>query len=175
MSLSMSVVGVMLATAARAAPGDHVRVGEAELVADVDLGLEYRSNVYRQEATTFPAANFRPGSRHGREALSEPEARALGELVASWRPELVLVAHSFRGTEFVNYDGPARKVADRFALESGFEVRGSEELEATPGSFGVWAGVELGIPVLTIEYRRGRPPGEAWQKTREAILAVITQ
>lgn len=56
----------------------------------------------------FPARSFRPGGRHGREALSEPESRALGELVASWRPQIVLVAHSFRGAEFVNYDGPGR-------------------------------------------------------------------
>jgi len=121
----------------------------------------------------FPAESFRATGRHGREPLSEPESRALGELVASWRPELVLVAHAWRGGEFVNYDGPAREVAERFARASGFEVRGSEEIEATPGSFGKWAGVELGLPVLTIEYRRGRDPREAWEATRAAILGVI--
>lgn len=54
-------------------------------------------------------------------------------------------------------------------------MRGSEELEATPGSFGTWAGVELGIEVITIEYRRGRDAREAWEKTRKAILAVICE
>ncbi len=122
----------------------------------------------------FPAASFRPAGRHGREALGEPESRALGELVASWRPELVLVTHSFRGAEFVNYDGPARALAERFALESGFELRSSEELEATPGSFGAWAGKTLGLSVLTLEYRRGRAAESAWEATRAAILAVIS-
>lgn len=121
----------------------------------------------------FPAETFRASGRHGKAALCEPESRALAELVASWRPELVLVAHSARGQEFVNFDGPARERAERFARESGFAVRGSEELEATPGSFGRWAGVELGLPVLTIEYRRGRDPREAWRATRAAVLAVI--
>lgn len=122
----------------------------------------------------FPAGSFRASGRHGREPLCEPESRALGELVASWRPELVVVTHAWRGREFVNFDGPARELAERFALESGFEVRGSDEIAPTPGSFGRWAGVELGIPVLTLEYRRGRDPLEAWELTREAILAVIS-
>lgn len=53
------VLGVMCAATAAAAPGDHVRVGDVEFAPDVDLGLEYRSNVYRDELTTIPAANFR--------------------------------------------------------------------------------------------------------------------
>jgi predicted deacylase len=121
----------------------------------------------------FPAESFRPGGRHGREPLSEPESRALGELVASWRPALVLLAHAWRGAEFVNHDGPARALAERFALESGFELRASDELEATPGSFGSWAGAALGLPVLTLEFRRGRSPESAWEATRAALLAVI--
>jgi len=121
----------------------------------------------------FPAESFRASGKHGREALSEPESRALGELVASWRPELVLVAHGWRGREFVNFDGPAREVAERFAVESGFEVVESEEIEVTPGSFGSWAGKELGVAVLTIEYRRGADPREAWERTKGAVMGVI--
>ncbi|MSR62455.1 MAG: DUF2817 domain-containing protein [Planctomycetes bacterium] len=121
----------------------------------------------------FPANNFRGSSRHGDEPLSEPESRALGELVASWRPALVLVAHSWREQEFVNFDGPAQAVGARFAELSGFELRASDALDATPGSFGSWAGVTLGIPVLTIEFRRGRTSESAWERTRAATLAVI--
>jgi predicted deacylase len=137
-------------------------------------GRKTRGNAHGVDLNrNFPAETFRASGRHGKAALCEPESRALAELVASWRPELVLVAHSARGQEFVNFDGPARERAERFARESGFAVRGSEELEATPGSFGRWAGVELGLAVLTIEYRRGRDPLEAWRATRGAILAVI--
>jgi predicted deacylase len=121
----------------------------------------------------FPAPSFQASSRHGAEPLSEPEARALAELVAGWRPELVLVAHSWRGQEFVNFDGPARDIAERFAAASGFDLRASDELAPTPGSFGSWAGATLGIPVLTIEWRRGRDPVEAWERTRAAILGAI--
>lgn len=53
------VVGLMVAGTAAAAPGDHVRVGDVEFVPDVDLGVEYRTNVYRHETTTIPAGDFR--------------------------------------------------------------------------------------------------------------------
>lgn len=121
----------------------------------------------------FPAETFRAARAHGTEPLSEPETRALAELVASWRPDLVVVAHSWRGREFVNFDGPARPLALRFAETTGFAVRESSTLGPTPGSFGAWAGGTLGLHVLTLEFLRGRTPESAWTATREAILATI--
>jgi len=122
----------------------------------------------------FPAAGFRAGRQGGAEPLSEHESRALFELVCGWRPELVLVAHSWRSAQFVNYDGPAREAAERFAQLSGFELRESRSLGATPGSFGSWA-EERGLAVLTLEYRRGSEPEATWKATREAILAVVLE
>jgi murein peptide amidase A len=119
----------------------------------------------------FPAASFRAG-KNGREPLSEPESRALFELVTGWQPELVLVAHSWRSAQFVNYDGPARAAAELFAALSGFELRESSALAPTPGSFGSWA-AERGLAVLTLEYRRGASPEDAWNATRTAVLAVL--
>lgn len=121
----------------------------------------------------FPATSFRVG-RNGAEPLSEPESLALFELVTGWRPELVLVAHSWRSAEFVNYDGPARAEAERFAALAGFELRASSELAPTPGSFGSWA-TERGLKVLTLEYRRGTAPEAAWESTRAAILALLLE
>jgi predicted deacylase len=120
----------------------------------------------------FPAASFRAGARNGLAPLSEPESLALFELVAGWQPELVLVAHAWRGAQFVNFDGPARAEAEAFAARAGFELRESQELEPTPGSLGSWAN-ERGVRVLTLEYRRGMAPADAWQATRAAILAAV--
>ena len=50
---------IWLATGALAAPGDHIRAGDVELVPDIDLGGEFRTNVYRSEVDAVPAANFR--------------------------------------------------------------------------------------------------------------------
>lgn len=121
----------------------------------------------------FPAPSFRAARAHGPEPLCEPESRALAELVLGWRPHLVLVAHSWRGAEFVNYDGPARARAERFAATSHLALRASDSFSPTPGSFGSWAGVTLGIPVLTLEFLRGRDPLEAWERSRAAILETI--
>lgn len=120
----------------------------------------------------FPAGNHRASPRGGTGPLSEPESLALFELLTGWQPELVLVAHSWREQRFVNFDGPARELAARFAERSGFPLRESRSLAPTPGSLGSWA-EERGLALLTVEYRRGTPPEEAWETTRAAILAAI--
>lgn len=121
----------------------------------------------------YPAHNFAGDRRNGGRPLSQPEARALHDLILRIEPHLVIVAHSWRGDQFINFDGPGEEQAERFSRLSGFPVRMSESIGPTPGSLGSWAGVDLGIPILTLEYRRGRNPEEAWRETRTAILAVI--
>jgi hypothetical protein len=121
----------------------------------------------------YPAANFKPLRQHGIRPLSQPEARALHDLVLSLRPHLVIVAHSWRGDHFINFDGPAEQLADRFRRLSTYPLRISDDIAPTPGSLGSWIGRTLGIPILTIEYLRGSDPDKAWQDTKSAILAVV--
>lgn len=40
----------------------------------------------------------------------------------------------------------------------------------TPGSFGAWAGIELGIPVITLELPSHDSPKRCWEDNREALL-----
>ncbi len=123
----------------------------------------------------YPAQNFVPDRRFGKAPLSQPESKLLHDLILELRPDLVIVAHSWRGDHFINFDGPpaARAMAELFSRLSGYRVRDSGDFSATPGSLGSWVGGELGIPILTLEYLRGRNPYDAWQETRAAILAVI--
>ncbi|MEM7199203.1 MAG: DUF2817 domain-containing protein [Planctomycetota bacterium] len=121
----------------------------------------------------FPAGSFRASARHGAAPLDQPEARALHDLLLRLRPELVLVAHSARQGPFINWDGPADAAAERFAARSGYPVVLSDRLHPTPGSLGSWYGRDLGVPVLTLEYRRGADPARAWDQTRDAILEAI--
>jgi hypothetical protein len=121
----------------------------------------------------FPTKNFQPHRFFGKQPLSQPESRALHELILTLKPHLVIVAHSWSGDHFINFDGPAQHLAERFAKLSGYPVRESGDMAATPGSLGSWAGVENAIPILTLEYLRGREPNAAWAETEQAILAVV--
>ncbi len=121
----------------------------------------------------FPARNFLASPTTGEQPLDQPEAAALHGLVLELAPDLVIVAHSTRGRRFINFDGPAAALAQRFADLSAFPIVESNELHPTPGSLGSWFGRDLGRPILTIEFDRGEDPAAAWEQTREAILAVI--
>lgn len=121
----------------------------------------------------FPAANFRGERRFGGAPLSQPESRLLHDLILDFRPHTTIVLHSWRGAHFINFDGPGRHLAARFAELSGYELRASDDLAPTPGSLGSWVGGTLRLPILTLEYERGREPRAVWEATRAAILAVI--
>lgn len=121
----------------------------------------------------YPATNFLPGATYGQRPLDQPEAKALHDLVRAERPHLVIVAHSWRGDHFINFDGPAAPHAELFSRRSGYRVKPSDKIHPTPGSLGSWIGRKLQIPILTLEHERGADPWACWIDTRAAILSVI--
>lgn len=122
----------------------------------------------------FPAANFDAArSRFGETPLSQPEARALHDLVKALDPHLVIVAHSWRGKHFINFDGPAEQIARKFSATSGYPLVRSSEFADTPGSLGSWIGRDLRKPILTLEWLHGKDTRAAWEETRAAILQAI--
>lgn len=121
----------------------------------------------------YPAKNYLPGQGRGEAPLDQPEAKALHDLVLAVRPDVMIVAHAWRGDTFINFDGPAERLAERFGRESGMRVKPSDKIAPTPGSLGSWVGHTLRWPILTLEYLRGSDQRANWQKTRSAILAVI--
>ena len=123
----------------------------------------------------FPASNWkrRPGflrSNPGKSPASEPETLAIMKAVELTKPARIVSVHS--GLRCNNYDGPAADLAALMASHNGYPVKSSVGYP-TPGSFGSWAGIDLGIPVLTLELPR-HPDGEkAWAENRAGLLAVI--
>ena len=118
----------------------------------------------------FPASNFDPTNG---KPLSEPESRAVADTIGRIQPNLVLVAHSWAGRQFINFDGPARELADRFAASSGMPVEESGSFAPTPGSLGSYFGRDLHIPILTIEVLKGSDPTAVWDQLRGALLQAI--
>ncbi len=72
-------------------------------------------------------------------------------------PNLVVIAHSGAGRQFINSDGPAREIAHRFAAASGLPVEESRSFAPTPGCLGsyFYFGRDRGIPILTVEVTKG--------------------
>ncbi|MBL8726645.1 MAG: succinylglutamate desuccinylase/aspartoacylase family protein [Planctomycetes bacterium] len=121
----------------------------------------------------YPAANFTPAADRGRRPLDQPEARLLHDLILRERPELVIVVHSWRGDHFINFDGPGAAIAAAFARRSGYRVKASDDIAPTPGSLGSWVGGTLGVPILTLEFQRGREAWAAWFETKAALLGAV--
>jgi protein MpaA len=126
----------------------------------------------------FPAKNFQTSSRRneywpGTQPLTEPESRVLHALVNELKPIRILSLHSIKpGKHGVNYDGPAKSLAELIASKNHYKV-----LETigypTPGSFGSWAGIDLHIPTITLEFPSRTPGPQSWSDNREALLAFI--
>lgn len=124
----------------------------------------------------FPTENWERSSRRSRmfgglTPASEPETRAVMRLVQRVRPSAIVTIHSIdRGRECNNYDGAGEALARAMARVNGYRVRGSIGYP-TPGSLGTWAGVEKGIPTVTLELPSHHSPKRCWEDNREALLA----
>ncbi|TAH39370.1 MAG: hypothetical protein EYC70_00885 [Planctomycetota bacterium] len=119
----------------------------------------------------WPASNFALARDHGPRPLSEPECAAVHQDLLAFAPDLVLVFHSTEDGPFINYDGPAAELAAAFAHASGWPVQ-AELGYPTPGSLGSWIGKDLGIPILTLEFRRGDASAQAQEAVLRGLMAL---
>ncbi len=119
----------------------------------------------------FPARNWKmlANGRSGKRPLSEPETKAIARLVELYPPSLVVSLHAARRS--VNWDGPCRDLAQEMAIWNGYKPEASVGYP-TPGSLGSWLGKDKGIPVITLELRRGNPD-ELWEENRFALVQAI--
>jgi protein MpaA len=125
----------------------------------------------------WPAGNFRPGSRRGREALSEPESAAAHADMTAFGPDIIIAFHSSGSGPFVNFDGPGATLAATFAtaaaeLDDRWRVV-PDMGYPTPGSMGSCWGVDRDIPILTIEMRRGDDSAAAVMAAVAGVEAIV--
>ena len=119
----------------------------------------------------FSTANRINSNRFGRIPLSEPEARAIVQLIRQYAPDRIVSIH--QPLACIDYDGPSRALAIRMAEYCNLPLN---KLGAKPGSLGSYAGITLGIPIITFEL-----PGTAnrfnseqlWQQYGPALVAAI--
>lgn len=108
------------------------------------------------------AARYSPGAR----AASEPETRALLRLLRR-RPDLIVSIHA--PLACVNWDGDAEQIARDIADVNGYKLCPSIGYP-TPGSLGTYAGVERGIPTITLELGSARP-----EKLEDAQITALRE
>ena len=130
----------------------------------VDINRNFPSSSWRSE---YPDTNHYPGS----EPASEPETRAIMNLMRRYPPDLLITLHAALGC--MNWDGPGADTASMMASINGYPLCQSLGYE-TPGSLGTLAGLDMKIPTVTIELR-ATPLGDLVRENLPALLAVLTQ
>jgi len=128
----------------------------------------------------WPASNFTPAEDRGPAPRSEPETEAVFADLMRFNPDVLIVLHSIRrGGPFVNFDGPepAGELAAAFAEAAARDDPRWRVVPSmgypTPGSLGTFAGVDLGIPTLTVEFERGHDPDAARVAVGAGIAVVL--
>lgn len=84
----------------------------------------------------------------GAAPASEIETKFLIDVIEEYKPELILTLHA--PYKVVNYDGPAKKIAEEISKIINYPVEESIGYP-TPGSFGTYCGVERNIATITLE------------------------
>jgi protein MpaA len=120
----------------------------------------------------FEARNRKNIKRYGEKPLSEPESRALKNLILEYEPTRILTIHQPFGC--IDYDGNAAGIAERMGQFCELPV---EKVGAMPGSLGSFAGIETGIPIITLELKENDhlfDDRTLWDKYGKALLAFVT-
>lgn len=79
---------------------------------------------------------------------SEIETQFLIKVIEKYSPKRILTIHA--PYKVVNYDGPAKDIAEKVSNIIGYPVECSIGYP-TPGSFGTYCGIERNIPTITLE------------------------
>lgn len=123
----------------------------------------------------FDAANRENSKQYGLKALSEPESVAIQQTILQYRPDRIVSVHQ-RAPGYpgcIDYDGPASDLANHMADYCDLPV---QRLGSRPGSLGSYAGVTLGIPIITFEMNRADSQLDSetlWRKYGKALLAAV--
>ena len=84
----------------------------------------------------------------GKSPASEIETQFVINVIEKYSPKLILTIHA--PYKVVNYDGPAKEIAEKISEIISYPAEGSIGYP-TPGSFGTYCGVERNIPTITLE------------------------
>jgi len=135
------------------------------------LNPDGRNKNQRQNANgvdlnrNFPTQNWRTTTRKeyfgGNKPESETETKFMTEILSEYKFNAILSLHA--PFKIVNYDGPAKELAEKISRITGYPVQGDIGYP-TPGSFGNYAGVERNIPTITLELPENETNEQLWEE-----------
>jgi len=151
----------------------HLLDGRRVVLVPVASPDGYAHGTRRNAAGVDVNRNFKTKNSRARTPLSEPESRAIVALLERYRPAAVVSIH--QPLNCVDYDGPAAGLARSMAAAGDLSVR---KLGARPGSLGSYVGLELGVPIVTVELPRSASRlthDELWERYGEMLLLAATR
>ncbi len=132
----------------------------------VDLNRNFPS---RDWSPKIKAPRYNPGPH----PTSEPEVKALCQLIQETRPQVIFHFHSWEPC--VVYTGkPGQTWATMVAGDSGYEVR--EDIGyPTPGSLGQYGWWDCQIPVICIEEQERSELSHVWPRFAGGLQKVVAR
>jgi len=137
---------------------DGVLAGTKNNARDIDLNRSFASANW--------VADHKAGYNPGKSPESEPEVKALVELIERAGAKRLIAVHATY--RCMNWDGAGRALAEEMARLSGYPAEGDIGYP-TPGSFGSKYGVDRGLEVVTVEVPYLVIDEAAWTETRSAL------
>ncbi len=130
----------------------------------VDLNRNFPSPDW---SAAFEKERYNPGPS----PCSEPETKALTQLIINIKPRIIIHFHSWKPSIILT--GPENNEEAKILSEtSGYPL----ELDIgypTPGSLGQYAWLSLNIPVVCIEEKEKESPQNSWQRFRPAFESIL--
>ncbi len=119
----------------------------------------------------FPTKNWEYSEKNdyfgGKTPASEIETQFLIYVIDRYKPDVILTLHE--PYRVVNYDGPAKEIAQKISELNGYKIEESIGYP-TPGSFGTYCGIEKNIPVITLELpenKKEEPKEKLWADNKK--------
>ena len=123
----------------------------------VDLNRNFPTQNWGEDTS---AAGDNPQDYYaGNSPASEIETQFVIDIIEKYNPKLILTLHA--PYKIVNFDGPAKEIAQKISDIIGYPVEESIGYP-TPGSFGTYCGIERNIPTITLELDDKRTENELY-------------
>ncbi len=163
-------------------PDGHFRKPPIRMNArGVDINRNFDTPLWREKALKEWNTTLKKNPRRypGETPSSEPETQFQVDLIDRFKPSKILSIHA--PLNVTDYDGPNSLTLDRFPKEyvhACYQLRSRLKAKSTgffPGSLGNYAGIEKGIPTITLELPSANPKQADfyWKKFQPGIQSMI--